>query len=178
MLTFEFIRDLERKEKAIEGELQKLPDNLMDEIRDYISKKSTSNSMMEIETAKKSLRELFKIREKKILDGAIYTANTGLNIENMEENEEQLHKSILNLINENRNKFIEDYKKPIEIKKETVFEVQEDLPEFIGPDLKKYMLKKGDIIRNAQLPNALNHFLVKKNIIKQRDIDVNTKNSE
>jgi DNA replication initiation complex subunit (GINS family) len=199
MLTFEAIRDLERGEREAKT-LQELPDNFLDEVREYITKKESvpekgSEDLKEIETVKGSLKRLFEIRERKIVEQAISSIKTGFPTENLTKSEAELHSFILEKLKTHRERFFADIKKPSEIKekakteetkevpeketkeepvkkepleeKQAEFQVIKELPEFVGPDMKTYRLKESQILKEGDLPKSLNELLLKKGVLKQ-----------
>jgi hypothetical protein len=58
--------------------------------------------------------------------------------------------------------------KNIEQNKNPIVQVTHDIPEFIGTDMKKYNLKKGDVI---SIPPDMKTMLSKKNVIRELKID-------
>lgn len=171
MLTFEKIRDLERAERD-NKQLQKLPDNILDELRDYLHKKEkmekTSSDIMELENVKNTIKRLFELREKKILDMLLYMARTGLPPENLLKGEEKFFYFVLDEMKKFREEFFLELKKEPEIKeKKVVYKVKKVLPSFIGPDLKSYNLNKNDIIDINSIPKELNDLLLKQGIIER-----------
>ena len=70
MLTFDKIRDLERKEKESK-QLQKLPAGLIAEMKEYIErrgkiKEKSTLDILEMKNVNDSIKRIFEIRERKI----------------------------------------------------------------------------------------------------------------
>lgn len=182
VLTFEKIRELywiERDRK----ELQELPENFFQELREYLKKKGDD------EQVKNVAMDLINRRVKKILEAALIYTQTKIYPINLTEEEKVLFEEILKIIKRfndlvfeitsssvEETNFIENIEnKGIKQKEENNDQttdrekkqnneviVKEDLPTFVGPDLKVYTLKKGE---KVELPKELKEFLAKKNVI-------------
>jgi DNA replication initiation complex subunit (GINS family) len=169
MLTFEKIRDLERAERSSQM-LQKLPENILDEFRDYIKRKEqiqnkTDFDIHEIQNAKNTIKRILELREQKILNLALYSVRTGIPPDGLLKHEEIVFNNILNSLK----KFREDFFNEIQNEKEEKKEIKDELvviktiPTIVGPDLKEYSLKEGEVVKD--LPKSLNDLLLKKGII-------------
>lgn len=171
MLTFEKIRELERKERSSK-KLEKLPDNFMNEIKEYLRKKErmkqTSSDITELENVKNTIKRFFELREKKLADAAIYTVKTGLPVEDLADEEEKLLNALIDDFRKHREAFFSELQKEPTIKRKKIkYKVRKPLPEFIGPDMKKYKLGEGQLLEPNALPKSLNDFLLKKGIIER-----------
>ncbi len=194
MLTFDAIRDVERREKE-NKRIQKLPDNFIEDLKDYLRKKEktekTSSDIMELENVKSTIKRFFDLREQKITEISLFTTRTGMPAENLTEKERNLHLEIVENLKRYREYFFEEiHKSPdvqkhrdipemskdiseenVEIKKapkempnvKTKYQVIAKIPSFVGPDMKVYELKEGEIV---DLPKALNDLLLKNGVIK------------
>jgi DNA replication initiation complex subunit (GINS family) len=105
VITFGMIRQIHREEKNSVS-LQKLPENFFALVRNWLSEKeklyeSSKNPevLMEIENAKKILKDLISRREKKIVISALNVIRGGLPPENMTSEEEELFNKLVNLLN-------------------------------------------------------------------------------
>ncbi|MBI4170082.1 MAG: DNA replication complex GINS family protein [Candidatus Aenigmarchaeota archaeon] len=175
MLTFEMIRELERQERA-NKKLQKLPDNLLDELRDYIKRKESmpeksSTDILELENVKTIIKRFFELRESKIMDIALATARTGLPPEHLTKEEQSVFYSIVDSVKKHREMFFSEiHKEPqpkaAEEKKQEriIYRVKKDLQDFVGPDMKTYRLIRGEIVN---LPKPLNDLLLKEGVIEE-----------
>lgn len=169
MLTFEKIRDFERAERE-SRELQQLPENIIVEISEYIRKKEataekSSYDILEIENAKKIVRSFFELREKKIVDLALYSVRTQLPVDNLLPVEERMFAVLVNEIKKFREEFGEEMKKQATEITETAYRIKKSIPEFVGPDMKVYKLNENDIVDN--LPKPLNELLLKEGVIEE-----------
>ncbi|MBS3054615.1 MAG: DNA replication complex GINS family protein [Candidatus Aenigmarchaeota archaeon] len=118
MLTFEAIRDLERGE-AESKTLQKLPLTFLDELREYMARKEnmndkTSADLHEIENVKRSIRRLLELREKKLVEQALYTVRTGYPAENVAAAEERLYHFLVEEIKNYRESFFRLLSSPMD----------------------------------------------------------------
>ncbi|MBI5347518.1 MAG: DNA replication complex GINS family protein [Candidatus Aenigmarchaeota archaeon] len=163
MLTFEKIRDMERMEKNSKN-LQKLPENFLKDVKEYLEIKRGLD-ILEVESARNTVKRLFELREQKLVNLALYSARTNMPVENLTEREMELFSRITDSIKSFRVDFDEPYsvaEKPAE--KERRFRVMKHLPEFIGPDMKTYTLNKGDV---TVLPDELAELLAKNGIVER-----------
>ena len=160
MLTFEKIRELERAETKNKS-LQKLPENFVSELSEYLQrKKNISKDPSELENIQNTIKRFFELREHKILDMLIYQLRTGMNVENLSPEEEILFNKLFIELKKHRKNFFNTLKRKQD---NTVFRVKENIPEFIGPDMKKYKLIENEIVT---LPKPLNELLLKNGLIK------------
>ena len=193
VLTFEKIRDIHRAEKE-SRKLEKLPDNIMKEAADYIERKQhikekTNTDVYELENIKNIIKDLFEIRERKILNLALYSVRTGLPVENLTKEEEKLFYSLVNILKTFREEFLDKLGNPAAMvrmesngdiskkngsndksekqkTKKRQIRVVQDIPEFVGTDLKSYSLKKNDII---SLDEKIENLLIKRGLAKVVD---------
>ena len=173
MLTFDKIRDLERVERDGK-QLQKLPENILNEIREYLHKKEkmkqSSSDLMELENVKNTIKRFFELREKKVIDAALYTTKTGLPVEHITKEEEKLYYDIIDKIQQSREIFFSELQKePVIKQKKIVYNVRRALPEFVGPDMNLYKLNENEVLQPDALPKPLNDFLLKKGIIEKTE---------
>jgi len=177
MLTFEMIRELERQERD-NKKLQKLPDNLIDELRDYIKRKEkivqkSTGDILELENVKKTIKSFFEIRERKLMTMVLSMVQSGLPAENLSSEERQIFYAIVDHIKRHREKFFSDInrdeasvqpEKSVQKSERIIYKVKKDLKEFVGPDMRNYRLVRGEIVN---LPKPLNDLLLKEGIIEQ-----------
>ncbi|MBI2233224.1 MAG: DNA replication complex GINS family protein [Candidatus Aenigmarchaeota archaeon] len=164
MLTFDKIRDIERAEKESKKP-QKLPENFLSDLRDYLKKKEqlkSSADVHELENVRNIIRRFFESREKKLLEGALYTVRTGLQPENLTKEEQDLFYFLTGRIKNFRENFFSEIQKD----KKLAYKVMKALPAFVGPDMKTYELKENEIISTDFLPKPLNDLLLKEGVIE------------
>jgi len=163
-ITFEFIREVQRSEQRSE-QLTKLPDGFFDKVKSYLEQKKKLSKkkgidLLEIKNLERLIEDIYNRRESKIVTQAIVSVRTGITPSNMTEREQELFESIVKILKKNRS-FLEEFiekDKYSRVEKEEKIEVVllEDVPEFVGIDLKKYgPYNKGDKVKlpeeNAQL---------------------------
>ncbi len=163
VLTFEKIHDMERAERE-NKELQKLPDNIINELNDYIHRKERINEsdILETENVKNIIKRLFELREYKIANMALYSVRTGVPPKNMLDREEETFNAMKAALEKFRQDLYADLDKKRERKE--YFVVKKTIPEIVGPDMKKYRLNKGD---KVVLPKSLNDLLLKEGVIER-----------
>lgn len=140
----------------------------------------------EIENTKKIADSIYEQREKKLLLATISKIRGGTpDLTNIIELEKDLFDSISSLIQKSREKFFEKkiennlvtneqkkeiIDKPVKIEEDQTINinpivlVNEDLPEFIGTDEKKYSLRKNDVL---SLPKEMSEMLLKRGVVKK-----------
>ena len=174
MLTFEKIRELERLERD-NKDLVNLPDNFIEDVSEYLSRKRQSTDERELKNIESTLKRLFEHRERKLLEMVIYSAKTDVHVDNIAKHEKETFEMILSIFRDYRNNILEKMEiveqKPVEIqvKKEVreYFRVKRTLKSFVGPDMKVYQLKENDTIEKGSLPKMLNDLLIKEGIIEK-----------
>jgi len=154
-------------------------------LEDRLEKESNSQKKMllrdEIQNTKKIVTNIYEQREKKVLLAAISKARGGdPDLKNLVDEEKKLFDSTLQTMNETREKLLnkktENIEKPsketakTKEKKEEqtntnpIVMVTNDIPEFIGTDANKYVLKKGDVL---SLPEDMSETLSKRGMVKE-----------
>lgn len=143
VITFEFIRDVHRKERDSKSlDLQELPENFFRLVQEWLNEKEklyetekNPGILIEIENAKKLLKEIISQRQKKIVISALHVLRGGTPPENMLPEEENFFEKILALLNE--------YKSIIELEitgdfvKEKIDEIKENLSELREKEIEK-----------------------------------------
>ena len=171
MLTFEKIRELERSERDTK-KLQKLPEDVMDQLRDYIKRKErikekTSADIMELENVKNTIKRFFELREHKVLLAVLDTVRTGMPPEGMTKEEEKVFYQLVDSVKQFREQFFKELQKePVSMEKEAepLFRIKKSLAEFVGPDMKIYKLNENDIVT---LPKQLEELLIKEGVVEK-----------
>jgi len=146
----------------------------------------------EISNIKRLAINIYEIREKKIILASISKIRGGNPpITNMLNCEKEMFGSIFKIINESRNKFLKKDSKSVETKEKnskssinlqekkqeedsninqnnkSAVRLKQDLPEFIGTDTKKYILKKDDILT---LSEEMSKMLEKRDAVEKLEI--------
>ncbi len=169
MLTYEAIRRIVGEERTTQ-KLVALPDDFFNRIKEYLSHKAkiadTKEDAWELASAKRVLQDLLDMRERKILNLAVYSLRSGTEPENMTPEEKEL----FNAVSTNIKEFQEKRKLVLEGREERTENIAllEDVPEFMGTNLKKYgPFKKGEIVT---LPEDVSKVLEEKGAAKRMKI--------
>ncbi len=176
-ITFESLFEILGMEKK-RHELQELPETFFDDVRSYLNEKQKileiaeqGNSEDEVKRIRKQIANIYRIldelynrREIKIVNLALIKSKTSSDsVEGvpMLEEELKLFNSIKELLEEHKRAILERINKA-ELPKETVkIRFNDDIPEFIGRNMKKY----GPFLKGstAELPKKIAEILVKSN---------------
>lgn len=134
----------------------------------------------EIQNTKKIAFSIYELREKKIAQAALSKVRGGKpDLKNVLDIEKKLYNSLVEQIILSRKEILE--KKPEEVKKDEskpktlekrerktnsnpIVRVLEDMPEFVGTDMKTYSLRKDDVLT---LSKEMSDPLVKRGVVKQ-----------
>ena len=168
MLTFESIRDVERGERDSKR-LQRLPENWHEDLRDYVASKEsradkTPEDMLEIQNVKSIINRLLDLREKKVIDQALITVRTGAPPENLMSVEEKLFWEAVESLKSFRGEFLPTRPSPKAKVEEKKYKITKSLPAFLGPDMKTYSLKAGEVLA---LPEPLIEVLKKQGAVEE-----------
>ena len=169
MLTYESIREAVSREKGSSG-LTPIPADFFTSARAYLDKKSklrTKEDQWEYDQAKRRMQDLVELREKKILMGALYFVRSGVKPENLTEDEYSFLKSLAEIIKQWQGK----KKGMLEAKvdPQPVVAFQEDVPMFVGIDMKNHgPFRAGDI---ATMPKENAELLEKKGAAKMAELN-------
>lgn len=155
MLTFETIRKIFEEEKS-KNTLAELPDNFFQEIMEYVKKKSElsrdESEQWEVDSVKNRLRTIFELRERKILAGVLTYLRTGEEPEKMISEEKEFLLKVSEIMKEFQTKRDEKFEDREE--RRMVISLLDDIPKFVGINVKNYgPFKKGEIARVPE-PNA------------------------
>ena len=164
MLTFDSIRDIERAEKD-SRKMQKLPDDFFDQLADYFNRKNSmsdkvSADIIEMENIKNAIKRLIDMREKKLIEMALINARTGVMPENLSKSEQHIFQGMVSNIKNLRNSIFSCF----DGKKTSGYKAIKDIPKFVGPDMKTYEFRVGQIV---DVPDTLKEFLLKEGFIEE-----------
>ena len=125
----------------------------------------------ELKSAKQILREIYEIREKKVVLAALSKMRGGKPDTRLFLNSERkLFDDILKCLENYRKIILEGKEKEEEVilqeekEKKILALVKEDIPKFVGPDMKKYHLRKNDLI---SLSEELFNILESKGVVEK-----------
>jgi len=160
MLTYESIRKIIDEEKASPN-LTKIPEDFFTQAKAYLTKKSTvDKDDWRLESAKRRMQDIVDVREKKIVNLALYSARSGVKSDNLTVDEQEFFNKLLDLIKS----FRESVESVIQTKEDLVA-FKQDFEEFVGIDMKNYgPYKAGDV---ATMPKQNAELLVNKGIAEK-----------
>ncbi len=166
MLTYETLRRMMTDEKNSK-KLLNLPENFFEEVKVYLENKAkfadTKEDVWELDSSRRTLEDLFEIREGKLIELALFHVRSGINPGSLTREEKEFFDNIVNRIKEFQGRRREMF----EGKKEKMQAVAflESLPQFVGVDMKNYgPFERGDM---ATIPEANAKLLVERGIVKQ-----------
>ncbi|RLJ07903.1 MAG: hypothetical protein DRP13_03175, partial [Candidatus Aenigmatarchaeota archaeon] len=170
MLTYETIRRIAHDERESSG-LTSIPESFFHDVKEYLDKKTEiskeKEDAWELENAKVVLKEILRLREKKILLAAFNFVSVGKTPENLTPEENEFFQKVADCIKE----FQKKRKEIMEGKEEkkTVLAMLSDVPVFVGTDMKNYgPYKKGDI---ANVPEDIAKLLIDKGLARKIEIE-------
>jgi len=168
-ISFDIIRKIQREEQ-ISPKITKLPENFYSAVSDYVSQKrkmkeEDRRTVLETKNIERLVEDIFNRRERKIINYSIISARTGIEPENLSEEEKEFYQKLVDIIKKRRES---DLKKILGEEKEEIVSMvifKEDVPQFVGVDEKNYgPFKKGDI---AKLPEENMKLLIEKTIVEE-----------
>ncbi|MBI4020005.1 MAG: DNA replication complex GINS family protein [Candidatus Aenigmarchaeota archaeon] len=164
MLTFDAIRKVVNEEKERQA-LAKLPENFFEETKAYLRNKERlakgKEDLWEAESLRRLLQDMMEMRERKILQAALFYTRSGVEPENLAGGEEALFRSVAGVVR----KFREEREGMLkETSRLSLVALLGDLPEFVGTDLKAYgPYRQGDV---ATVPEDAAKVLAEKKFAK------------
>lgn len=189
-ISYKTLRKLQQAEQA-SSSLTKINLNFYQDLSQYMKtleqsvehEKNTLKVKLfndEFLNTKKIANNIYELREKKIVQGALATARGAtLDLSHFLEVEKKLYHSLVEQIKLTREGIFEQpvhqpqtsqpaappvSKATRESNTDPIVRVLEDTPEFIGTDGKTYLLQKEDVLT---LPGDMNEPLMKKKVVKQ-----------
>jgi DNA replication factor GINS len=166
MLTYETIKKIYEEEKGSEKlfrKLARLPEDFFEQLKNYTENKKkfakTDEEKWELESTLKLIQTIFEIRERKIVNSALYFIRSGLRPENMTPEESRFFERTVDVVKE----FIKEREIRSEGKEKLlVVAITGDIPKFVGMDMQTYgPFKKGDV---ATLPEDNAKLLLDKKL--------------
>jgi len=170
-ITFELIRRIQREEQRV-PKLTKLPENFYQNIAAYLQQKRNlvetkddRKGGLEIKNIERLVEDIFNRRERKILNQAIISVRTGMSPENLTEEEDVFFNVLLNSLKDRRDNMLKKMLEEVEEEFASLIVFKEDVPQFVGSDMKTYgPFKKGDI---AKLPEENMKVLIERGITEE-----------
>ena len=148
MLTYETLRRMMTDEKNSK-KLLNLPDNFFDEAKAYLDNKakfaSSKEDAWELDSARRTLEDLFEIREGKLVELALFNVRSGINPGSLTREEKEFFDTMVSHIKQFQDKRTEIFQG----KKEAMQTIAllQSLPQFVGSDMKNYgPFERGDVV--------------------------------
>ncbi|HDN96186.1 MAG TPA: DNA replication complex GINS family protein [Thermoplasmatales archaeon] len=169
MLNYSKLRNIEQREKTsphltdVGIDFYKLAYEYVKELEEKIEEEKLKNPSSkklllltdELRNTRRILESIFERREKKIILLALSAVRGGKAApENLTREEKIFYDSLVTLLKEHRKRAFESGEKEF-----IIIRVLEDIPQFVGSDMKKYNLRKEDVIA---LPPDLANILIKR----------------
>jgi len=166
MLTYETLRRILQEERAA-NKLVSLPEDFFENVKSYLEKKSRISrereDAWELDSARRTLQDLLDVREKKVLELALYHVRSGMEPGDLIPEERELFEKVVQNIKDfhaKRKVFLEG-----KHEKRVVVAILDSVPEFVGTNLKTYgPFKKGDI---ASIPEDNAKLLIDKKLAQR-----------
>jgi len=164
MITFEALRRVFSEEKGSQA-LADLPENFFEEVKQYLGEKAKlvgKEDGWELASAKTTLEELLNIRERKIVNMALYSARSGIISETLKGREQEFFNELVAVLSG-----FQDYKKSLFDPKIRLMliSMHADIPRFVGMDMGNYgPYAAGDI---ANMPEDNARLLIEKGAAKE-----------
>ncbi len=160
MITFKYLREIQKKERSSAG-LCKLDAGFYGAVSDYVLRKKrikdrgkelSFREKKEIENIRPVVKSIYDTRETKIVGGALKAARTGMKMANLLPDEENLLKDVRERIEDARRGLESvlssaggktrslDESEEVGDSEDGMSQIRiiEDIPEFVGEDLKTY----------------------------------------
>ncbi len=169
-ITFELIRRIQREEQRVQ-KLTKMPAGFYESVQRYLEAKREMDSRktaLEVKNAERLVEDIFNRRERKILNNVLIAARTGIQPENLREEEKQFFDSMLSVVKD-RHSLLPSLKGKEKEQLQTLIIFKEDVPEFVAADEKNYgPFKKGDI---AKLPKENMQLMIKQGVAEEFKVE-------
>lgn len=181
-LAYEELRKIEQLERST-PDLVKLDSNFYASLRSHIEnleeklhleQKTNSGSrksmllINEIKNTKRLTQDIYERREKKIVQGALAVARGGTpHLKYLTQLEKQFYEKLLNTLLEGRRMIIEDKNQNKDDKTDNtriMVRVLQDIPQFVGHNMKKYTLKEEDV---TTLPPDIAKILIERGVAEK-----------
>ena len=187
-ISYKILRQIQQLEKTSPF-LTKLNTNFYSKLTEYlknlksiIEQEKDSQKIKlfndEIKNTEKLALSIYEFREKKIVQAALSKVRGGKpDLKNILDMEKRLFESLIEQIILSRNKILKEKsqenskndansqkKNKREINNNPIVRVIQDIPEFVGIDMKTYSLRKDDII---SISKQMSEPLIKRGVVKQ-----------
>ena len=174
MLNYSKLRNIEQREKAspfltdVGPDFYKQAAKHIKELEERVDEEKLRNPSSkklvllsdELRNTKRIWESIFERREKKIVIAALSAVRGGKTApENLTREEKILYDGLVELFKEHRKRIFESHEKEF-----IIVRILKDIPQFVGNDMKKYSLKKEDVI---SLPSDTAKILIQRNAAEE-----------
>jgi DNA replication factor GINS len=169
-ITFELIRRIQREEARL-TKLTKLPPGFYDAVKSYMQTKREGNARkfsLEVKNIERLIEDIFNRRERKIFNLSLIAARTSIPPENLTDEERPFFDQVVYMVKERRGKLLDTMVEKEQAEQTGLVVFKEDVPTFVGSDMKNYgPFKRGDI---AKLPEENKTVLLQQGIVEEFSI--------
>jgi len=170
-ITFELIRKIQREEQRL-PKLTELPNSFYKNVNSYLQRKkklaeskTDRKVTLEVKNVERLIEDVFNRRERKILNQSLISARTKIPPENLTKEEKEFFDKLVNFIKERRKATLNQIMTEEKEELVSLIVFKEDVPQFVGSDLKAYgPFKKGDI---AKLPEENIKVLIERGVAEK-----------
>jgi DNA replication factor GINS len=168
-ITFDLIRRIQREEQK-SPKLSKIPDNFYQSVMSYLSQKRQMSredrkNILEIKSIERLVEDVFDRRERKIVTAAVNAARANMQPDGMTQEERDFFELIKTSIKQRRDIRLKAILSTDKKEEENLVIFKEEVPEFIGSDMRQYgPFKKGDL---ARLPDENTRLLVEQGLAEK-----------
>ena len=181
-LTYEELRKIEQLERStpdlvkldsafyrcLRSHIENLEEKLQLEQKTNIGSRKSMLLINEIKNTKRLTEGIYERREKKIVQGALAAARGGTpHLKYLTQLEKQFYEKLLDILREGRRIIIDEKQHTKNDKKDdkrVLVRVLQDIPQFVGHDMKKYTLKEEDV---ATLPLDIAKILIERGVAEK-----------
>ncbi len=181
-LTYEELRKIEQLERntpdlvkldsdfyrELRGHIESLEEKLHLEEKTNIGSRKSMLLSNEIKNTKRLTQGIYERREKKIVQGALAAARGGTpHLKNLIQLEKNFYEKLLGTLQEGRRIITEEkhQKKSERMTNPSVMiRVLQDIPQFVGHNMKKYSLKEEDVVT---LPPDIAKILIERGVAEK-----------
>ncbi len=170
MLTDETIRRIFEEEKNSPG-LTRLPEGFFLEVKEYVERKGKmardESDQWALDSIKRRLKTIFGRRERKILNSVHGFIDSGVLPDNLTPEEEKFFENAVECVKGFQKKREGAFDEPEE-ENLTMVTILEDVPRFVGINMKNYgPYKKGDV---TTMPDENAQLLIQKQLAEKTEI--------
>ena len=171
-ITFDLIRRIQREEQR-SPKLADIPAGFYDSVTSYINQKrqiakEDRKGVLEVKNIERLVEDIFDRRERKIVTAAVNAARTNIQPEGMVDEERDFFDLVTATIRQRRDSNLKKIMTVEKGEKSDLIVFKDEVPEFVGSDMKNYgPFKKGDI---AKLPSENMKILIDQGMAERFNV--------